>query len=449
MAEIVMYSSRVWIENSFQPATLFISEGKIEKIEKGKSLNIPDLIDYHPLVIMPGVIDVHVHINEPGRTEWEGFSTATKAAAAGGTTTLVDMPLNSSPVTINQKAFDQKIKASQDKLQVNVGFWGGLVPDNANDLEEILATGVLGMKAFLTHSGIDEFPNVNLEDLERAMPKIAEANIPLLAHCEIDSEHQALLDFENHPKSYAHFLASRPKSWENDAVRLMIKLCEKHHCPVHIVHLSSADVLEDIRVAKSKGLPLTVETCPQYLYFNAETIPDADCRFKCAPPIREKSNNEQLWEALKTGIIDFVATDHSPAPPHLKEMNSGNLFKAWGGISSLQLLLPIVWSKAKHENTALEQVIPWLTEKPAQFLNLQHRKGKILEGYDADLVVWHPEQYDLIEEKDVYHKHKICPYIGETLFGKIYATFVNGKLVFNQNEIVNLNQGKRILRNNK
>jgi len=295
----IIYSQRVLLDAQLQEASIFIQDGIIQNVVLGRKENTEwEFLDYENLVIFPGVIDTHIHINEPGRTEWEGFDTATKAAAAGGITTLIDMPLNSSPVTINSAAFQQKIAASEGKRHVHCGFWGGLVPQNAEDLSEILASGVLGIKAFLTHSGIEDFLNVTAKDLHKAMPQIAAAKIPLLVHCEIDQPNKTTDLHQQHPTSYQHFVKSRPPAWENEAVRLMIKLCEKYNCPVHIVHLSSAEVLPDIKAAKAAGLPLTVETCPHYLYFDADTIPDANTRFKCTPPIRHKTNNEQLWQAL-------------------------------------------------------------------------------------------------------------------------------------------------------
>jgi len=299
MSSKILYSKRVLFDEKLQEASILIKDGIIQDVLSGRN-ELPqwDFTDYGDLVIFPGAIDTHIHINEPGRTDWEGFDTATKAAAAGGITTLIDMPLNSSPVTIDQPSFQQKIEASQGKRHVHCGFWGGLVPNNAHDLSEILSSGVLGIKAFLTHSGIDEFPNVTEKDLHKAMPQIADAQLPLLVHGEIDQPNEAIKLHQANPKSFQHFVNARPTSWENEAVRLMIKLCRKYNCPVHIVHLSSAEVLPDIEQAKEAGLPLTVETCPHYLFFNAETIPDGKTQFKCTPPIRDKKNNEQLWQVL-------------------------------------------------------------------------------------------------------------------------------------------------------
>ncbi|MEO1260533.1 MAG: allantoinase AllB [Bacteroidota bacterium] len=442
---LVIHSLRTWFNGQLQPATVFIKNGVIHSIEKGKATSPNWLLeDVGEAILMPGLIDPHVHVNEPGRAGWEGFDTATKAAAAGGITTLVDMPLNSSPVTTTVENFQKKLSAAKGKLHVNCGFWGGIVPENANKMEALLQSGILGIKAFLTHSGIEEFPNVTKSDLRKGMAAIAASGMPLLVHCELAS---GVTVASAEPSSYQHYLQSRPKKWENDAVTLMIRLCREFNCRTHIVHLSSAEAVPMIIDAKKEGLPLTAETCPQYLYFNAENIPDGDTRFKCAPPIREKENNDQLWEALRDQVIDFIATDHSPAPPALKCLESGNLEQAWGGISSLQFLLPIVWTAAQQRNFTLKNIINWLVEKPAAFTGQKNNKGKIAVGYDADLVVWDPAESFEIKMEHIFHRHKITPYLGTRLFGKVKQTFVGGVKVFDNDKIVNNNCGKLILKN--
>jgi allantoinase len=422
-----IYSTRCWIEGSLRPATICFEKGIITNISEEK---LQDATDHGDHIIMPGVMDAHVHINEPGRTDWEGFATATAAAAAGGVTTVVDMPLNASPVTTTVKAFEEKLAAAENKLQVNCGFYGGLIPGNLADIEPLVKAKVLGIKCFLTHSGIDEFPNVTEADLEAAMPIMAKYNIPLLAHCEIFANP---VSAENEGyESYPQYLCSRPRQWENDAIALMIRLCRKYKCRTHIVHVSSSDALAMIADAKKEGLPLTAETCPHYIYFNAENIPDKNTLFKCAPPIREKDNNEMLKQALKNGVLDFIATDHSPAPPDIKEIISGNLKKAWGGIAGLQFLLPASWTALK-DTVSLEEFIPLLTSHPSRFLNLQERKGKLAKGYDADITIWSPTENIDTSVAEVRHRHKISPYIGEQLSGKVMQTFVNGELAFDTN----------------
>lgn len=435
-----IYSNKVWVENRLQPATVSFQDGIITSIDFEK-LHAAE--DFGNSVIMPGVIDVHVHINEPGRTDWEGFDTGTLAAAAGGTTTIIDMPLNASPVTTSLAAFQQKLDSTAGKMNVNVGFYAGLIPGNANHLESMIQAGVVGVKCFLAHSGIDEFPNVTEKDLDEAMPIIAKYNIPLLAHCELyDAEVDC--DFENNPTSYPHYLASRPKKWENDAIALMIHMCRKHQCPVHIVHVASAEALSQIEAAKKEGLPITAETCTQYIYFNAEEIPDANTIYKCAPPIREKANNEALKKAFVTGVLDFITTDHSPAPPAIKELESGNLKKAWGGIAGIQFLLAGSWTALKDRMT-LEQFIPSVTSKPAAFLKSKS-KGTIAVNYDADLVIWNPEQTQTVTEDDILFRYKISPYIAQTLSGVVVETIVHGDSVYKNKSIHHKNKGQWLLK---
>ena len=442
-----LHSTHILTSEGFQDATILIRAGKIEDIVPGK-IESPDFFieDVGDLVVMPGIIDSHVHINEPGRTEWEGFETATKSAIAGGITTLVDMPLNAAPVTTSAHAFQEKVKSTEGKLYCNCGFWGGIVPENANKLEELIETGVLGIKAFLTHSGIDDFPNVTIDDLKIGMPIIAKYNIPLLAHAEIDEYHEGIEALKNNPTNYIAYLNSRPKIWEDKAVELMIKLCEEFECRVHIVHLSSANSIAQIQAAKAKGLSITVETCPQYLYFNAEDIPNNNTLFKCAPPIRERENNEKLWDALKSGIIDFIVTDHSPATPELKKIETGNLKEAWGGIASLQFSLPIVWTVAKKKGFTLSEIAKLMSSNIAKFIGYENSKGQLKKGYDADIVVWDPEQSFVVEKADIHYRHKISPYIGEHLFGVVKQTYVTGKKVYENGKFVSSPQGKILLK---
>jgi allantoinase len=446
-AAFALHSSRVLTDKGLKDMTVFVKHGVIIDLQEGK-VNLPEfpLEDLGKLVIMPGLIDSHVHINEPGRTEWEGFETITRAAVAGGITTLVDMPLNASPVTTTAAAFRDKIKSARGKMYCNVGFWGGLVPDNTGNLEELIAAGVLGFKAFLTHSGIDEFPNVTKEDLRKAMPIIARHDLPLLAHAELEEMHEGVAAFENDPTSYQAYLHSRPKSWEDKAVKMMIGLASEYDCRVHIVHLSSADSLEQIKEARNKGIPLTVETCPQYLYFCAEDILDGKTIFKCAPPIRERANNENLWKGLKEGLIDFVVTDHSPCSPELKMMESGNLKEAWGGIASLQFSLPAMWTKARKKGFSLRDISALMSTHIAAFIGFGNRKGQIKKGFDADLVVWDPEQKFKVEKEMIHFRHKISPYIGESLDGLVRQTYVAGRKVYQDGEVFSPPQGKVLLR---
>ena len=436
----IIYSNRCWIDGKLQPATVCIENNIITEIHFNK---IDGAEDAGNNILMPGIIDAHVHINEPGRTDWEGFDTATQAAAAGGITTIVDMPLNAIPVTTSAKAFDEKLAASKNKLHVNVGFYGGLIPGNQNDLEGLMQAGVLGIKCFLTHSGIDEFPNVGEKEIDAAMPVIAKYGLPLLAHCELESD--CVNELAQFSTSYKTYLASRPKQWENDAIDLMIQLCRKHHCKTHIVHVSSAEALIKIQEAKAAGLPITAETCAHYIYFDAEDIPDSNCLYKCAPPIREKENNDQLKDALINGVLDFITTDHSPAPPDIKEIETGNLQKAWGGIAGLQFLLPAAWTTMK-EKISIEKFIPLLTEHPAEFLQVDKQKGKLAVGYDADLIVWNPEEKFEVKAGDILHRYNCSPYCGQNLYGTVQQTIVNGITVFQNKKIVQKNAGQWLLK---
>jgi len=460
MTTSALHSTRVITPTGVIEATLILADGKIQEVLPGRveREGIP-FESFGDKVIMPGVIDAHVHINEPGRTEWEGFETATKAAAAGGITTLIEMPLNASPVTTTVDALNLKLEAAKGKLHVNVGFYGGVIPSNIDDLDGLLRGGVFGIKAFLTHSGIDEFPNVTEADLRRALPILRRHNAMLLVHCELEglvvssklSGQQATTkepdnselrtdNNANGPRSYQHYLASRPPHWETDAIALMISLSEEFDVHVHIVHVSDAEALPLIRDAKKRGLRITAETCPHYLVFCAEEIPDGATEFKCAPPIRERANNELLWEALKDGTLDFVATDHSPAPPDIKEQRSGDFMKAWGGIAGLQFLLPAFWTGARaglpagRQGFSLEEVARLLCERPAQFLGLK-QKGRIAPGCDADLVVWDPEASFVVKEELIQHRHKLTPYAGRMLQGIVERTIVGGEVAWNSGRI--------------
>ncbi|HRH70554.1 MAG TPA: allantoinase AllB [Flavobacteriales bacterium] len=431
MNNSAIHSTRVVTPTGVIEASLILADGQILDVLAGRveREGIP-FESFGDKVIMPGVIDAHVHINEPGRTHWEGFVTATKAAAAGGITTMIEMPLNADPVTTTAEALRVKLEAVTGKLHMNVGFYGGVVPGNIDDLDALLRSGVFGIKAFLTHSGIDEFPNVTEADLRKALPILKKHDAKLLVHCELERDViPGLTRNRDNARSYTNYLASRPAQWETDAIALMIRLSEEYDVRVHIVHVSAAEALPLIRDAKKRSLRITAETCPHYLVFCAEEIPDGATEFKCAPPIRERANNELLWEALKDGTLDFMATDHSPAPPDIKEQQSGDFMKAWGGIAGLQFLLPAFWSGARERGVSLEDVARLLCTNPADFLGLK-RKGRIEVGCDADLVVWDPEASFVVREEMVQHRHKLTPYVGRTLRGVVERTMVDRRVVF-------------------
>ncbi len=443
----IISSRRVLTTAGLQEAGIVVEDGVIADIvAAGRFPASLPIENFGDRVVMPGVVDTHVHINEPGRTEWEGFESATRAAAAGGVTMLVDMPLNSSPVTTTPDSLQKKIAASHGRLFVDCGFYGGFVPGNIASLKSLADAGVLGIKAFMIDSGIDEFPNVAEEDLRAGMKIISESGLPLLVHAELSNGSTAEAEKNLEPRSYAAYLSSRPRQWEHEAIELMIRLCSKYNCKTHIVHLSSADEVPQLREARHAGLPLTVETCPHYLYFSAEDISDGDTRFKCAPPIRENENRNRLWESLRDGVIDSIVSDHSPCPPDLKKVGDGDFHQSWGGISSLQLGLSIVWTEASNRGFRLQNIAEWMCRRPAELVGLHGRKGAIAPGYDADIVVWNPEASFSVEASSLHHRHRMTPYEGRTLFGKVEKTFLRGVKIFDNGVFVGSPAGKVVLK---
>jgi allantoinase len=380
--------------------------------------------DVGDAVVMPGLVDTHVHVNEPGRTEWEGFETATRAAAAGGITTICDMPLNAIPATTTVAALEAKRRAVQGKAVVNVRFIGGVIPGNSAELAPLAKAGVCAFKCFLAPSGVVEFPHVTEEDLRTAFPVLAKLGLPLMVH----AEHPGQLRAGSPSSRYSDYLATRPVKAEVEAIALLIRLMEWCPTPVHIVHLSSAASLDLIGEARARGLPLTVETCPHYLSFAAEEIPDRATEYKCAPPIRSATEREALWKALLAQEIDLVASDHSPCPPALKQ-TQGDFLAAWGGIASLQLALSAVWTGARARGAGPEQIAQWMSATPARLAGLQASKGSLAAGYDADLVVWDPEQSLVVDPANLLHRYRLTPYAGRELFGAVRATWVAGRLI--------------------
>lgn len=381
--------------------------------------------DVGDLWVLPGLVDCHVHLNEPGRTEWEGFDTATRAAAGGGITTVVDMPLNCIPVTTSLDALHRKFEATEGQLHVDVGFWGGVVPGNEDELAKLAEAGVLGAKAFLCHSGIDDFPNSTREDLARAMPILRDAGIPLLAHAELDLGGPSC---DSGARTHAAWLESRPCSWEDEAIKLLIELCRENRCPVHIVHLSSASAVPMLRAAREEGLPITVETCPHYLCITAEQIPEGGTEFKCAPPIRDAQNRNQLWDALFEGVIDFVISDHSPCTPNLKA--DGDFGDAWGGVSSLSLGLASIWTEGRTRGADSRQIAEWLSAAPARFAGVSGRKGSIEVGKHADFVLFDPDAKFVVDVERLRFRNKISPYLGRELTGVVKRTVLRGQTVY-------------------
>jgi allantoinase len=428
-SDLIIRSRRVVTAESAGPASVHIHRGVITHIAEwdGIRTDVP-LVDASDAAVMAGLVDAHVHVNEPGRTDWEGYETATRAAAAGGVTTIVDMPLNSIPPTTTQAGFAEKLAAAEGQCAVDVAFWGGVVPGNTNQLEPLLIDGVRGFKCFLVHSGVDEFPNVEESDLQKAMPELARLGSVLLVHAElpgpIDDAAAELAGAD--PQAYDTFLRSRPRESENEAIAQMVRLCRDTGARVHIVHHSSSDALSIVAAAKAEGLPFTVETCPHYLTFAAEDIPPGATHYKCCPPVRERENREKLWAALRDGTIDMVVSDHSPCTPDLKLRESGDFMQAWGGISTLQFGLPVLWTGAKARGFELHDISRWMSAATAKLAGLDNRKGHLKPGYDADIVIWHPEREFKVETAAIEFKNKITPYTGMDLFGVVEATYVRG-----------------------
>jgi allantoinase len=387
--------------------------------------------DFGDAVLMAGLVDSHVHVNEPGRTTWEGFSTATRSAAAGGVTTIVDMPLNSIPATTSVRALEEKVAALDGQCAIDVGLWGGAVPGNERELAPLLAAGALGFKCFLVDSGVPEFDWLREPDLARAMDALADAGAPLLVHAELPrplARAAASLPANLDARAYARYLRSRPPEAEIEAVALLERECARTRARVHVVHLSAAGGLEILARARDRGLPFGAETTPHYLRLEAEGVPDGATAFKCAPPIREHENRERLWKGLRDGLIDLVVTDHSPCTPELKKLDLGDFEGAWGGIASLQFGLPIVWTEARARGASIVEIARWMSEAPAKLAGLA-RKGRLEAGCDADVVAWRPEAEFTVTKECILHKNKVTPYEGQRLFGVVDATFLRGERV--------------------
>ncbi|HEX5873811.1 MAG TPA: allantoinase AllB [Pyrinomonadaceae bacterium] len=428
VSDLIIRGRQVVLPDVVGPCSIFIRDGRIVAVRDYDANLEGEVIDVEPgLVVMPGLVDTHVHVNSPGRTEWEGFPNATLAAAAGGVTTLVDMPLNSIPATTTLAAFETKLETARNNCFVDVGFWGGVVPGNTGELAKMFAAGVVGFKCFLVPSGVDEFPHVIEDDLREAMPELARLDALLIVHAELPGPIKATSDAA---ADYGSFLASRPRAAENEAVEMMIRLSREFDARVHIVHLSSADAVPLLREARAAGVKMTAETCPHYLHFVAEEIAAGATEFKCCPPIREHQNREELWRGLADGTIDMIVSDHSPCPGEMKLRDTGDFMNAWGGIASLQLRLPVVWTEARRRGFTLEELARWLCWKPAEQVRLHSRKGAIAAGFDADLVVWDPSAEFTVDAATLHHRHKITPYAGEDLRGVVQKTFLRGRKIY-------------------
>ncbi len=431
-------SSRVVTPEGVRPAAVVVEQGRIQSVREPADAPRAALQhNFGDLVLLPGLVDSHVHVNEPGRTEWEGFATVTRAAAAGGYTTLVDMPLNCLPETTTVAALEAKRKAAAGQCRVDWAPWGGLTGLNQQHLIPLAEAGVAGFKCFLIHPGIDGFAMIEKQELEAALPTLARTGLPLLVHAEL-AEHLYQGDDTDDWRQYATYLRSRPDEAELAAIRMLIGLCRKYSFPLHIVHLSTALALEELALARAEGLPITVETCPHYLHFFAEGIPAGGTLFKCAPPIRSRANREALWQGLHDGVIDLIATDHSPCPPSMKE---GDFRQAWGGIASLSVAISVIWTEMRGRGLPLENLARWMAAKPAKLAGLEERKGAIAAGTDADLVVFDPDAEFTLSTGDLHYRHPVSPYLGERFHGKVRATFVRGAAVYEDGAFPNAPAG--------
>jgi allantoinase len=428
--DLVISSGRVVTPEGERPGAVVVAHGRITAIvAPNDAPAATTVVDAGDAALLPGVVDTHVHVNEPGRTEWEGFATATRAAAAGGVTTIVDMPLNSIPATTTVAALDAKAGAAAGQAMVDYGFWGGVVPGNLAQLAPLSDAGVLGFKCFLVESGVDEFPPVTERDLVPAMRRLAELDQVLLVHCELPGPIAQAAGRGGDRRRYQTWLAARPRAAELEAIDLLLLLALETRCRVHIVHLSCAAALDRIERSRHAGARVSVETCPHYLTFAAEDIPDGATACKCAPPLRERENREHLWNGLRAGHIDLVASDHSPAPPALKHLETGDFLAAWGGIASLEISLAAVWTGARERGHGLQAIAHWMAQGPARLAGLS-RKGRLAPGYDADMVVFEPDATWTVDAGRLHQRHPVTPYAGLALRGKVRRTFLRGVCVF-------------------
>jgi allantoinase len=451
MREYVLRGERVLIGGALRPAAIHVRDGRVAAVQDASDVGtgIP-VHDAGDSVVMAGLVDTHVHVNEPGRAEWEGFETATRAAAAGGVTTLLDMPLNSIPATTTVSALEQKRAVARGRCHVDVGFIGGVVPGNTDDLPALAQAGVLAFKCFLIDSGVKEFAHVSEANLREAMPALASLRRVLMAHAELPGPVEravAALDPSADPRCYATWLHARPSEAEEHAITLLIALSRETGARVHIVHVAAAGAIPIIRRARAEGLGVSAETCPHYLAFNAEAIPDGATRFKCAPPIRERAHREALWAALRSGDLDMIASDHSPCPPSLKLPAEGDCLRAWGGISSIQVSLPAVWSCAPAHGGTIADVARWMSERPARLVGLESRKGTIAPGLDADFVVWDPDEEFIVDASVLQHRHKVTPYEGMRLRGVVRETWVRGERVYDRGHFLHEARGELLRAN--
>jgi allantoinase len=440
-------SKRIVTPQGTQPGALLVEDEKIRAICSPSEVPADAVVrDCGDDALLPGLVDTHVHINQPGRTEWEGFRTGTRAAAAGGYTTLVDMPLNCLPETTTVDALEQKRSAAQGECFIDWAPWGGAVADNQQHILPLARAGALGFKCFLIYPGCDGFTMIDQQQLEAALPFIAESRLPLLVHAElaapIDAATQSLRDADW--GRYATYLASRPDQAELEAIRLMIRLCRQYDFRLHIVHLSTALALDELRAARAEGLPITVETCPHYLHFAAEEIANGATLLKCAPPIRSKENQQQLWSGLRDGIIDMIVTDHSPCPPAMKVEQSGRFDLAWGGIASLSLALSVIHTECRQRGFTLDDIVRWMSSAPAALAGLSNQASALAAGRDANFILFDSDAKFTVTLDRLHYRHAISPYLNQKLRGIVTATYLRGEMVYRDGSFAQTPSGREV-----
>ncbi len=438
MSSLVISGQRVLLPEGVRPASLLIEQGRIAAVGRPGQFTAARSIDAGALLVCPGIVDSHVHINEPGRTEWEGFRSAKHGAADGGITTVVDMPINCIPATVNAAAAHEKQRALAGQQYVDVAFWGGVVPGNAADLAGLAKFGVAGCKCFLCPSGVDEFQNVQRDDLEKALPVLRDLGLTLLVHAEVpgplERADAELAASHADPRTYDTYLRSRPNAAEDEAIALVIELCRKHNARAHIVHLASASAIPLIEKAQRDGVQISAETCLHYLTFSADEIGAGQTHYKCAPPSRDAKNREGLWQGLQSGVISMVVSDHSPCTPQLKKLEAGDFMGAWGGISSLQLGLSALFTLVKSRGLTVEHMWRWNAKNTAKLAGVAGRKGEFVVGADADVVIWSDTESFVVEGPKLHHRHPVTPYAGRTLFGVVHQTLLRGEPIFTRAE---------------
>ena len=444
MTTLLFRGRRTMLPDGEAEASIRVRDGRIVAVDAyDADARGAGVIDAENAVLLPGLVDTHVHVNEPGRSEWEGFDTATRSAAAGGVTTILDMPLNAIPATTNVAALHEKVRAARGKCHVDVGFIGGVVPGNAGDLEPMADAGVLAWKCFLVDSGVPEFAASDERTLRQALPIVSRLGLPLMVHAELPGPIERAC-VAGPIRSFARYAATRPESAEVEAVQLLIELAAEFAAPIHVVHLTSRQALRALEQARASGVPITVETCPHYLTFDADSIPDGATEFKCAPPIRSAEHREALWAGLQRGSIDAVVSDHSPCPVPLKHGHSGDCVAAWGGIASLQLGLSVVWHAARARGIALSRVLQWMSSAPASLAGLAP-KGRLAVGCDADVVLFDPDAVWTVDAHRLAQRHPVTPYHGMQLTGRVRATWLRGQQVYANDAFPSPGQGRLLL----